>query len=194
MSMFGVIVSGRLAQVDFQNVDVNKFLTTIPDADSVNHIVVFMTGTAALPIGMGGSVYFSWPDPNSPPQWQYLGAISNEKPSAIFRITKLKQSAGDVVPTGFGFSQSIVSKVAQIGISIEPLSQISQMTPAVSSTFNDNFAAFTTRTAEHLFNFVSSFAKTLPGTTEQVVPLLAIQQWYQNYSRKLELNPGFWKS
>ena len=86
MSAFGVIVSGRLAQLDFQNVDTNKFLLTIPDADTINHIVVFMTGASPLPPALGGSVYFSWPDPNLPPSWQYLGFISNDKPSAIFKV------------------------------------------------------------------------------------------------------------
>ncbi|KAI1297289.1 Protein OPI10 -like protein [Halotydeus destructor] len=94
--MFGVVVSGRLPQVDFENVDQNKFLITIPEAGSINHVVVFMTGSAAFPPGMGASVYFSWPDPNMPPSWQYLGILSNDKPSAIYKITKLK---------GFGDSQ-----------------------------------------------------------------------------------------
>lgn len=169
MSMFGVIVSGRLAQVDFQNVEANKFLITLPDADTINHIVVFMTGTLPFPPAMGGSVYFSWPDPNSPPQWQLLGFISNDKPSAIFKITKLK-SSGDSITNGFGYLQPIVSHNAQIGISIEPLSAISQQTPSLSTngTTVNNFATFTRKTAEHLFNYVSSFAQPVPNSTNQV--------------------------
>lgn len=91
-------------------VDTSKFLITIPNADGINHIVVFMTGTVPFPNGYGGSgnnepsrrklifaflVYFSWPDPNVPPVWQYLGFVSNEKPSAIFKITKLKSQNGN---------------------------------------------------------------------------------------------------
>ena len=92
------------------------------DADSVNHVVIFLTGAVPFPegiriqiksswisellgfyAGMGGSVYFCWPQPDGVGQvsrrsigkgkslnfglqvWQLLGVISNTKPSAIFR-------------------------------------------------------------------------------------------------------------
>ena len=53
--MFAVVVSGRLVQTDFQQVDSNKFLINIPSIDEVNHIAVFMTGTQPLPADMGAS-------------------------------------------------------------------------------------------------------------------------------------------
>lgn len=59
--------------MDFQRVDETKFLLNIPEADNINHIVIFLTGTIQLPVGLAGAVYFSWPDPNAPPNWQYLG-------------------------------------------------------------------------------------------------------------------------
>lgn len=126
--MFAVVVSGRLVQTDFQQVDSNKFLINIPSIDEVNHIAVFMTGTQPLPADMGASskpfeskvsiefrlknfkvsfrlisvshlsldltVHFSWPDPNRQVSiWRCLGVISNDKPSAIFRITNYKGTA-----------------------------------------------------------------------------------------------------
>ena len=61
-------------------------IAEIPDADSVNHVVIFLTGAIPFPDGMGGAVYFSWPQPTGNGQvWQLLGTISNTKPSAIFR-------------------------------------------------------------------------------------------------------------
>ena len=48
---FAIVVSGRLVQTDFQQVDINKFLITIPNVDSINHIVVFMTGQQPLQPG-----------------------------------------------------------------------------------------------------------------------------------------------
>lgn len=89
--MFALVVSGRLVQTDFQQVDVNKWLITIPNIESINHIVVFMTGAQPLQPDMGASVHFSWPNPNQlVTVWRYLGMISNEKPSSIFKITNLK--------------------------------------------------------------------------------------------------------
>lgn len=42
-------------QTNFQQVGENQFLITIPDADNINHIVVFLTGTISFPDGMGGA-------------------------------------------------------------------------------------------------------------------------------------------
>ncbi len=70
-SMFGLIVAGRLVrthallprpaltvrlfrqQVDTVPVqtDVNQFVFTVPQADAVNHFVVFLTGAEPLPEG-----------------------------------------------------------------------------------------------------------------------------------------------
>lgn len=64
------------------------------------------------------TVYFSWPDPNKPPTWHLLGNITNEKPSAIFKISGLKQTNGANLQTGFSFGEQKMSHNAQIGISV----------------------------------------------------------------------------
>lgn len=198
MAAFGLIVSGRLVQTDFQLVDAGKFLITIPNAESINHVVVFLTPNSPLPPDVGAGVYFSWPDPVSPPTWQYLGYISNDKPSAIFKITKLKNiSGGDMSGINtFAYSQPIVAQYAQIGISLEPLAQIVQLTADVSVNplNNESLLNFAAKTAENLFNYASSFARTmLPPNEEQFVPLSVIPQWYQNFCRRLQQDPSFLK-
>jgi hypothetical protein len=54
MAMFGLIVSGRPVQTEFQPISEVQFVATIPDADSINHIVVFLTGAIPFPEGTAG--------------------------------------------------------------------------------------------------------------------------------------------
>lgn len=51
VSPFGVIAAGRLPQVP-EAIDVSKYLLTIADADDVNHLIVFLTGSTPLPFGI----------------------------------------------------------------------------------------------------------------------------------------------
>lgn len=44
--------------MDFQQVEEGKFLLNIPEADNINHIVIFLTGAIPLPGGLAGAVYF----------------------------------------------------------------------------------------------------------------------------------------
>ncbi|CAD7088489.1 unnamed protein product [Hermetia illucens] len=194
--MLGVIVSGRLAQTDFQRVEESKFLINIPDADNINHIVVFLTGAVPLPPGMAGAVYFSWPDPNAPPNWQYLGYISNNKASAIFKISQLKKlHEMDAIDNQMSiFGQQPISHIAQIGVSIESEASVIQLTPAASTT---NYLQFAQKMLENFFNFSSSFAVTqaqmVPNPSETFVPLSTLQTWFTNFQRRLEQNPNVWK-
>ncbi|XP_032249399.1 protein Hikeshi isoform X2 [Halichoerus grypus] len=134
--MFGCLVAGRLVQTAAQQVAEDKFVFDLPDYESINHVVVFMLGTIPFPEGMGGSVYFSYPDSNGMPVWQLLGFVTNGKPSAIFKISGLKSGEGSQHPFG---AMNIVRtpSVAQIGISVELLDSLAQQTPvgnaAVSS-------------------------------------------------------------
>lgn len=123
--------------MNFQQLEESKLLLNIPEADNINHIVVFLTGAIPLPMGMACSVYFSWPDPHAPPNWLYLGYISNTKPSAIFKISQLKK-LDEMEMNGLSsalsqfnvFGNQPISHIAQIGVSIEPESTVTQLVPA----------------------------------------------------------------
>lgn len=198
LNALGVIVSGRLVQTDFQQITDTQFLINIPEADNVNHVVVFLTGTTPFPEGMAGAVYFSWPDPNAPPSWQLLGFLSNAKPSAIFKISQLKKLEDMVTnsPVNVFGSNLPISHTAQIGVSIEPESSLLQQTPATTST--ESYFQFGQKMIENFFNFVSSFSQTqsqmVPSPNETFVPLSTVQTWYTNFQRRLQHNPNFWKS
>ncbi|XP_017756031.1 PREDICTED: protein OPI10 homolog [Eufriesea mexicana] len=198
MKMLGIIVSGRLVQTDFQQIGENQFLITVPDADNINHIVVFLTGTIPFPDGTGGAVYFSWPDSNAPPNWQFLGYISNIKPSAIFKISTLKKNH-EFENSNLGiFGVGKISHVAQIGVSVEPIGAIEQQAATVTEATSNSFLEFVQKMITSFLNYISSFSVTqaqmTPNPSENFVPLSAIQGWYETFERRLQQNPNFWKA
>ncbi|XP_062865849.1 protein Hikeshi isoform X2 [Trichomycterus rosablanca] len=186
--MFGCLVAGRLVQTDAQQVTSDKFVFNLPDYENVNHVVVFMLGTVPFPAGMGGAVYFSFPDSVAGQVWQLLGFITNEKPSAIFKISGLKAGEGGSHP--FGMMAASQASVAQVGVSIEPLDQLAQQTPVSNSAVStmDSFTQFTQKMLESLYNFTSSFALSQAQMTPNP------SEMYENFQRRMAQNPNFWKT
>ena len=181
---------------------------TIPNADNINHIVVFMTGAIPLQDGLAAAVYFSFPEPSAPPMWIFLGYICNQKPSAIFKITKLRQMTANCIEqqnAGMSFALTqpqVMSHVAQIGISIEPQNTVLQLStdPSVSADSNNlnRFEEFGNRIAEGLFNYCSSFSNNAMfyatnSPNAQLVPVSTITDWYQRFVRNFKANPNFWR-
>ena len=127
--MFGVIVAGRLVQTDFTTLDATHEALLLVDADSINHLCVFMTGLQALPADVAAAVYISFPTTSSdqsPADWHYLGYVTNEKPSAIFRIARLRHSPSMYTFTGAQLLAPAVvqQSQAQLGIALEPLADV----------------------------------------------------------------------
>lgn len=196
--MFGCLVAGRLVQTDALQVASDKFVFNLPDYEDVNHVVVFMLGTVPFPAGLGGAVYFSFPDTASGgPVWQLLGFITNDKPSAIFKISGLKAGVGGAHP--FGMMSSSPS-VAQVGLSMESLEQLAQQIPVSSAAVStvDSFMQFTQKMLDSLYNFASSFAvsqaRMTPNPRETFIPSSCILKWYENFQRRMTQNPNFWKN
>lgn len=194
--MFGCLVAGRLVQTEALQVASDKFVFNLPDCENVNHVVVFMLGTLPFPVGMGGAVYFSFPDSVGGQVWQLLGFITNDKPSAIFKISNLKAGVGGAHP----FGVMAAASMAQVGVSIEPLEQLVQQTPETSATVShvDSFTQFTQKMLESLYNFCSSFAvaqsQMTPNPSEMFIPASSVQKWYENFQRRMAQNPHFWKT
>jgi protein Hikeshi len=237
-------------QTDFVQPDQTHFLLNIPNADAINHIVVFLTGQQMFPDGLGGgggsssystyfflscsrsprssrvlaaasssstsysrltfAVYFGWPGQGGETNWQLLGLISNEKPSSIFRVTRLKgaevagQGLGSMGGWGGGHD-------AKIGVSVEPLAEIFAQVSRIASTGPAaatgsanglSEAATAEKMLQNLFDYVSSFAvaagqlHAIPGvhSEDAYVPLSAINKWYETCKRRLSLDPFLWRT
>ena len=184
--------------------DPNTYLLGLDQADTVNHVVVFLTGQIYFSDGHGGSIYIGWPSAvaGGGISWQLLGFISNQKPSAIFKLVKEKS---DVVMNPF--SQEMMDTVAahqptfaQIGIMVEPLVEIIQKTPATNTeaSITDSITEFSQKMLENFFNYASSFSVS-PSTSPMdpsasYVPMNVLMQWYTNFQRRLQTNPQFWKT
>lgn len=186
--------------------DPNTFLLGLEQADTVHHVVVFLTGQVYFSEGHGGSIYIGWPSPvtveGGGVSWQLLGYISNQKPSAIFKLVKVK---ADMVLNPF--SLDLMDTVthhqpthAQIGIMVEPLAEIVQKIPATNTEVStvDSFTEFSQKMLENFFNYASSFS-VIPSTdamdpSGSYVPMRVLQHWYSNFQRRLQANPHFWKT
>jgi len=194
--MFGLLVSGQLPQTNFQRVSENQFTIQIPDVNHVNHLVVYMTGTMPFPEGYGAAVYLNY-QIGGESKWIVLGKICNTKPSAIFKIGKLRADAAHITDHPFlPFSTPEMSmNQALIGLSVEPLSTIDALVPAIEAQVSNlsSFVEYTQKMLENFFNYAASFATPAPDG-QQYVPLAAVQNWYTTFQRRLEQNPNFWKT
>lgn len=89
--------------------------------------------------------------------------------------------------------------VAQIGISLEPFTEIENQVPETSAVPSNvvAFVEFTQKMLHSLFNFSASFATTqqamVPNPTESYVPLSVLKTWYTNFERKMRMDQNFWK-
>lgn len=80
-NLFGLVIPGRPVITQFELISPSKASLFIPDPLSVTEIAFFLQRHDILPQGHGIMLYFTHNDQD----WELLGAISNDKPSGIFR-------------------------------------------------------------------------------------------------------------
>ena len=211
----------------FRQVDSTKFLLTLDNAQLINHIVIFLTGSIPFQQGFGASVYLHWTNVSSD-IWQLLGMISNEKPSAIFKLTAPSslQTTTTTTPTTTllpsSSSSLSTSTIAEIGISIEPLTSIetqmnalgksllphhppprNELITATSPTTTTNTAMTMSQNLStiknmltHFYNYASSFAVRLREDDPNSIgfPLKILEDWYKLVERRLQMDPTMFSS
>jgi len=193
--MFGCIVAGRLIQTNLHLVDETHAVFELPSASTINHICVFLLGQVPFPEGYGATVHLHWPGKG----FQLLGEISNDKPSAIFRLRGTYSAHPTHTHAAFshsGASQDNPSSedvTAILGISIEPLVDIQRQMSSLSSSLvrvepqntpAQSPVALAEKIARHLFNYLSSFADA-HGTPVNNAQLNAVTRWYESFLAKL---------
>ncbi len=118
-----------------------------------------------------------------------LTRLSNEKPSAIFRLrgTFSEQSTNTHAIISGASSQGIT---AVLGIAIGPFPQLMNEVASLPSTVarsNSPVADATIlaeRIVKHLFNYVAGFAGGTM-TPETTVPLGIVARWYETFIAKV---------
>jgi len=201
--MFGCCVAGRVLQTNLQQIDETHAAFELPHAGSINHICVFLLGSIPFPDGYGASVHFYWPGRG----FQLLGMLSNEKPSAIFRLrgNYAPQSSTSTAHSAFssgtntptinvdGPMDQAAEVTAVLGFAIEPLTSIlAQMATLPTAVAKPQQSALsdTTLLAEkivkHLFNYVSGFVSGSGITPESAVPMGIIARWYESFIGKVK--------
>ena len=158
-------------------------------AGNVSSVSQFARAPLASPSPLPYHIHPSLTPPPSIPS-----RLSNEKPSAIFRVrgtfgasdyagsqrfTQTFQQSQALIP-GSAASGN-VNVTALLGIAIEPIdavmSQIATL-PSSSSKSVADPAVLAERIARHLLNFTSSFGLTS-------IPQRAIEQWYESFCGKV---------
>ncbi|GAA5909996.1 Opi10p [Sporobolomyces salmoneus] len=212
--MFAFVVPGRLVQQTIQDPSSPKrFLAQIDQVFELNHITVFLSGQAPFPEGYGATVHLEIPGKG----FQLIGGLSNDKPSAIFR---LRGTTIPSVSTTQFTSTGGNPNVATLGILCEPLASIATqlsnlppssssstaLVPSSSSSSSSSGAGVGTIGGEqavklaqligkNLFNAVAGFVKPLPGTEgggEGWIEFGQVENWYRNFERKLRtMGVGF---
>jgi len=159
-----------------QQVDINKYVFELHDAGSINHVVAFLLGTIPFEPNYAATVHFLWPNK----EWQLLGMLSNDKPSAIFRLRgtavpdKDRQNfmMSDTGTTEVSMDNDDTSITATLGISVEPVEVVQSLmanvhlsTAQATATVSDMQLSvarspneLAMKILQNLRNFVMSFA------------------------------------
>ncbi|KAL5118107.1 hypothetical protein ACEQ8H_003942 [Pleosporales sp. CAS-2024a] len=200
----GVIISGRPVLTEALVVSETQFAFEIAAQPSFAHIVVFLLPGISLPANTAAAVYAQLP---GAVQFKLLGAIANEKPSAIFKVA---DKAGGPAGGGLDNEDVMVDEgansnshgVLALGISIEPAEQVAaalaqqkaQSMASASTTGTElvlrgrntvTTKVLAQRIIKNCYDFLTSWGS---GDT---VPLRAFQAWWTKFETKMERDPGF---
>jgi hypothetical protein len=211
MSSVGVIISGRPILTEPSSIiSPMQFAFQIPSSPSFSHIVVFLLPGVTLPDGTAAAVYAQLPGTT---EFRLLGALANEKPSAIFKVnTKAGGPAGGglgssdedaMVDEGVSMNSNETTPPLALGISVEPAQQVAaaleqkkaQDAAGAVPTGNEMVLHTGQRSVEtkvlaqriikNCYDFLTSWG------TGDTVPLKAFQAWWTKFEGKIERDPGF---
>ena len=122
--MFGCVLAGQPVLTNFERLTECDFVLKLAHLEP-SYLTLFLTNEP-LPDGYAAAIYISMPSEASQGEhWNYLGYISNHKPSGTFKVTNLKRMAiMNLEQNRFGNFTG-----PQIGLTVKPLNEVEQYTP-----------------------------------------------------------------
>lgn len=167
----------------------NQFAFSFPSTPHFSHIVVFMIPGNQLPPDTAAGVYLQLPDQ----EFRFLGAIGNEKQSAIFRVN---------LPANANANGMQSLRDINVGISVEPLASIQQQllqlqseqqhSPRLGSGGSrPSTKILAQRIINNAFNFLAGFSGRVGDGGVEVVPLKSFEEWWRKFERRVEMDPRF---
>ena len=161
---FGLVVAGQPVVTEFARVDANKFSCVLSDPLSIEHLTFFLL-PGARPPPCGVVLYYSPPPFRD---WRFIGALTCERPSAVFRTRW--RSVADLQG---------VQRV-QIGVAVESpefAANLKSIEP------RDDVADVALNVASNLHSFVSSFGANIPADV--------VDRWIKKFEAKYRRDPTF---
>lgn len=214
--LFGLILPPRPVHTTPLIISPTQCAFTLPFSSPITYLIVFLLPNALLPPDTLAGVYIQLPpraggsssSSSSSGAFTLLGALGNDKPSAIFTI-----DTPDAPPPPAPEDDMIDIDAARpdltVGISIEPAAtlapQLAILDPMPTTSSALVLAArgpapplptkvLAQRIIRNAFNFLASFAGSAPGANaggEEVVPLRSFREWWAKFERRVENDPGF---
>ncbi|PWY84846.1 DUF775-domain-containing protein [Aspergillus heteromorphus CBS 117.55] len=198
--MFSVIIPGQPCLTNLAQVEATKFAITFPLVP-FNEVVVFFRPDAATPLPPStvAAVYIQFPEPNpnpaAAPQFHLLGALRNDKQSAIFKLPPN-------IPALQNVNALMGAAEVVLGISVEPEQVLGPQLEALEAEQGSSMVVrqqkeITTkvlaqRIIGNAFNFLASFAESDPRSRgQEVVSLKSFRDWWTKFERKVDMDPTF---
>lgn len=179
MSGFGVVFAGQSFPINssaFVQTDPTHWVLDVTSMVNPNFLLLkevcfFLLAPNSLDANAALGLYVA----TDSSDWQYRGCVSNGKPSDVFPVQW---------PGGSGQPAA----KAQIGISLEPLAELTNK-EGIRLGAKEDFAK---RVALDLFRFLESFsAGTVVGPDQLVVPANFLDRWFVKFQNKFRCDPDF---
>ncbi|KAH8833693.1 hypothetical protein DL96DRAFT_1666751 [Flagelloscypha sp. PMI_526] len=200
--MFGCVVAGRPVQTNLQQIDTTHAVFELTDANRINHLCVFLLGTVPFPDNMACTVHLYYPGKGFQllgGQAYFFSVLSNEKPSAIFRLKgAYTPSSGSSSHTHTVLSslssqwqQPSDSVTATLGFALEPVDDVERQLSSLAQSSKPTLdmskdpVILAERVAQNLFNYLAGFGGGMISQ-DTAVPMSVVSRWFENFKTKLQ--------